>query len=195
MLIKGIRSFDPENKHVIAFFKPLTLIVGPNGAGKTVHTQNLSLSLYSSFVRSLKSLLKGLILTCFSVSDRRPLSNALSLRAPGSCLPTPARATASSTTPRSKHLRSKGSFDILELAGCVYYSRNDPFDRFWGRRRLRGRSSSGSRLLLARMWCAYALSSLLRKHLRWSSKLLRVYSRLSTPSLRRFCSFSTLKFV
>lgn len=36
MLIKGIRSFDPENKNVITFFKPLTLIVGPNGAGKTV---------------------------------------------------------------------------------------------------------------------------------------------------------------
>ncbi|KAL8515845.1 hypothetical protein ACS0TY_014518 [Phlomoides rotata] len=35
MLIKGIRSFDPENKNVIAFFKPLTLIVGSNGAGKT----------------------------------------------------------------------------------------------------------------------------------------------------------------
>ncbi|KAL0340582.1 UNVERIFIED_CONTAM: DNA repair protein [Sesamum radiatum] len=35
MLIKGIRSFDPENKYVITFFKPLTLIVGPNGAGKT----------------------------------------------------------------------------------------------------------------------------------------------------------------
>ncbi|KAG6789895.1 hypothetical protein POTOM_006027 [Populus tomentosa] len=35
MLIKGIRSFDPENKHVITFLKPLTLIVGPNGAGKT----------------------------------------------------------------------------------------------------------------------------------------------------------------
>lgn len=36
MLIKGIRSFDPDNKNVITFFKPLTLIVGPNGAGKTV---------------------------------------------------------------------------------------------------------------------------------------------------------------
>ncbi|KNA17185.1 hypothetical protein SOVF_082430 [Spinacia oleracea] len=35
MLIKGIRSFDPENKLVITFFKPLTLIVGSNGAGKT----------------------------------------------------------------------------------------------------------------------------------------------------------------
>ncbi|CAI9117568.1 OLC1v1018973C1 [Oldenlandia corymbosa var. corymbosa] len=35
MLIKGIRSFDPENKNVITFYKPLTLIVGPNGAGKT----------------------------------------------------------------------------------------------------------------------------------------------------------------
>lgn len=36
MLIKGIRSFDPENRNVVTFFKPLTLIVGPNGAGKTV---------------------------------------------------------------------------------------------------------------------------------------------------------------
>jgi DNA repair protein RAD50 len=36
LLIKGIRSFDPENKHVITFLRPLTLIVGPNGAGKTV---------------------------------------------------------------------------------------------------------------------------------------------------------------
>ncbi|CAN4107173.1 unnamed protein product [Withania somnifera] len=35
MLIKGIRSFDPENKNVITFYRPLTLIVGPNGAGKT----------------------------------------------------------------------------------------------------------------------------------------------------------------
>ncbi|GJP58937.1 hypothetical protein CLOP_g6708 [Closterium sp. NIES-67] len=35
MLIKGIRSFSPENTSVITFFKPLTLIVGPNGAGKT----------------------------------------------------------------------------------------------------------------------------------------------------------------
>lgn len=35
MLIKGIRSFSPENTHVITFYKPLTLIVGPNGAGKT----------------------------------------------------------------------------------------------------------------------------------------------------------------
>lgn len=36
MLIKGIRSFSPENAHVIEFYKPLTLIVGHNGAGKTV---------------------------------------------------------------------------------------------------------------------------------------------------------------
>jgi hypothetical protein len=36
MLIKGIRSFSPDNTNVITFFKPLTLIVGPNGAGKTV---------------------------------------------------------------------------------------------------------------------------------------------------------------
>lgn len=36
MLIKGIRSFSPDNTHVIEFYKPLTLIVGHNGAGKTV---------------------------------------------------------------------------------------------------------------------------------------------------------------
>ncbi|KAG0456079.1 hypothetical protein HPP92_023867 [Vanilla planifolia] len=44
MLIKGIRSFDQENKHVIAFFKPLTLIVGPNGAGKTTIIECLKLA-------------------------------------------------------------------------------------------------------------------------------------------------------
>lgn len=36
MLIKGIRSFSPDNQAVIEFYKPLTLIVGHNGAGKTV---------------------------------------------------------------------------------------------------------------------------------------------------------------
>lgn len=44
MLIKGIRSFDPENRHVITFFKPLTLIVGPNGAGKTTIIECLKLA-------------------------------------------------------------------------------------------------------------------------------------------------------
>lgn len=36
MLIKGIRSFSPDNTTIIEFYKPLTLIVGANGAGKTV---------------------------------------------------------------------------------------------------------------------------------------------------------------
>ncbi|MEW5317149.1 MAG: hypothetical protein WDW38_008476 [Sanguina aurantia] len=36
LLIKGIRSFSPENTNVIEFYKPLTIIVGHNGAGKTV---------------------------------------------------------------------------------------------------------------------------------------------------------------
>jgi len=49
MLIKGIRSFDPENKNVITFFKPLTLIVGPNGAGKTVCSISLS---FNQFIDS-----------------------------------------------------------------------------------------------------------------------------------------------
>lgn len=44
MLIKGIRSFDPENRNVITFYKPLTLIVGPNGAGKTTIIESLKLS-------------------------------------------------------------------------------------------------------------------------------------------------------
>ncbi|KAL3148389.1 DNA repair protein rad50 [Trebouxia sp. C0009 RCD-2024] len=35
MLIKGIRSFSPDNQMVVEFYKPLTLIVGHNGAGKT----------------------------------------------------------------------------------------------------------------------------------------------------------------
>lgn len=40
MLIKGIRSFSPDNNEVIVFYKPLTLIVGHNGAGKTVSCAN-----------------------------------------------------------------------------------------------------------------------------------------------------------
>ena len=36
LLIKGIRSFSPDNTNVIEFYHPLTLIVGHNGAGKTV---------------------------------------------------------------------------------------------------------------------------------------------------------------
>lgn len=42
MLIKGIRSFSPENQNVIEFYKPLTLIVGANGAGKTVGRSHLA---------------------------------------------------------------------------------------------------------------------------------------------------------
>ena len=38
MLIKGIRSFGPDNQNVVEFYKPLTLIVGHNGAGKTVRS-------------------------------------------------------------------------------------------------------------------------------------------------------------
>ncbi|GLI69195.1 hypothetical protein VaNZ11_013765 [Volvox africanus] len=35
ILIRGIRSFSPENEYIIEFYKPLTIIVGSNGAGKT----------------------------------------------------------------------------------------------------------------------------------------------------------------
>lgn len=44
LLIQGIRSFSPQNRNVIEFFKPLTLIVGTNGAGKTVHILGDSVS-------------------------------------------------------------------------------------------------------------------------------------------------------
>jgi hypothetical protein len=47
MLIKGIRSFSPNNNNVIEFYKPLTLIVGHNGAGKTVRLPALGLPLLS----------------------------------------------------------------------------------------------------------------------------------------------------
>ncbi len=36
VLIKGIRSFAPDNDYIIEFYRPLTIIVGSNGAGKTV---------------------------------------------------------------------------------------------------------------------------------------------------------------
>ena len=35
LLIRGIRSFDPDTAAVIEFYSPVTLIVGHNGAGKT----------------------------------------------------------------------------------------------------------------------------------------------------------------
>ena len=35
LLIKGIRSFDPEREETIQFGFPLTLICGANGTGKT----------------------------------------------------------------------------------------------------------------------------------------------------------------
>lgn len=42
LLIKGIRSFSPDNQNVVEFYKPLTLIVGQNGAGKTVSSGSLN---------------------------------------------------------------------------------------------------------------------------------------------------------
>lgn len=41
LLIQGIRSFSPQNRNIIEFYKPLTLIVGHNGAGKTVCIRDL----------------------------------------------------------------------------------------------------------------------------------------------------------
>lgn len=75
MLIKGIRSFDPENKNVITFFRPLTLIVGSNGAGKTVKSLNnpsLSHSHFVSFFflieEKLRCVFLQTIIECLKVS-------------------------------------------------------------------------------------------------------------------------------
>lgn len=49
LLIRGIRSYDPQTQNVIEFYTPLTIIVGQNGAGKTVsskHTCTLPLDHY-----------------------------------------------------------------------------------------------------------------------------------------------------
>lgn len=72
MLIKGIRSFDPENKLVISFFKPLTLIVGPNGAGKTVILTWNSSDVFSS--SSENTMWTHLLLVFLFLLDRRSLS-------------------------------------------------------------------------------------------------------------------------
>ncbi|KAK9159898.1 hypothetical protein Syun_006239 [Stephania yunnanensis] len=71
MLIKGIRSFDPDNKHVITFFKPLTLIVGPNGAGKTVTTHHSLTQFIHSFIQSIDRLIgfvSQTIIECLKLS-------------------------------------------------------------------------------------------------------------------------------
>jgi DNA repair protein RAD50 len=39
MLIRGIRSFDPNHPQRVKFHGPLTLIVGHNGAGTLCFTQ------------------------------------------------------------------------------------------------------------------------------------------------------------
>lgn len=41
LLIQGIRSFGPQNRNIIEFYHPLTIIVGSNGAGKTVKKKNI----------------------------------------------------------------------------------------------------------------------------------------------------------
>ncbi|KAJ3245616.1 DNA repair protein rad50 [Chytriomyces hyalinus] len=41
LLIRGIRSFDPDAEAAIYFYTPLTLIVGHNGAGKTTIIESL----------------------------------------------------------------------------------------------------------------------------------------------------------
>ncbi|KAM0875925.1 hypothetical protein ACQ4PT_036493 [Festuca glaucescens] len=112
MLIKGIRSFDPENKNVITFFKPLTLIVGPNGAGKTT------------------------IIEC------------LKLSCTGELPPNSRSGHTFVHDPKQVKPKQKGKLS------CVLRQQQE------------------------RMWSASALSSLPRRHQRWSLKQSRVFSRL-----------------
>jgi predicted ATPase len=80
MLIKGIRSFSPDNQHVIEFYKPLTLIVGQNGAGKTVQ--------YDSFIKPVPvAAVCAVLLRSLNIGCRRLLS-ALSKLARVTCHPT-----------------------------------------------------------------------------------------------------------
>ncbi|KAL7749709.1 DNA repair protein rad50 [Sorochytrium milnesiophthora] len=44
LLIRGIRSFDPQGTNVIQFYSPLTIIVGHNGSGKTTVIECLKYS-------------------------------------------------------------------------------------------------------------------------------------------------------
>lgn len=44
LLIKGIRSFSPNNESLLYFDTPLSLIVGHNGAGKTTIIECLKMA-------------------------------------------------------------------------------------------------------------------------------------------------------
>lgn len=94
MLIKGIRSFSPDNKAVIQFYKPLTLIVGANGAGKTVGCWGPP-ARRAPWVCQRPDFSPPL-----PCRARRPSLSASSRRVQASSPRTPAQARASSTTPR-----------------------------------------------------------------------------------------------
>lgn len=91
MLIKGIRSFDPENKNVITFFKPLTLIVGPNGAGKTVFlllsASYLRLECNSLFIVDVEGSYFLLPFFFFSVCNLQTIIECLKLSCTGELPP------------------------------------------------------------------------------------------------------------
>jgi len=55
LLIKGIRSFSPENDKVIDFSRPLTVIVGQNGAGKTTVIECLKMATTGSLPPNTRS--------------------------------------------------------------------------------------------------------------------------------------------
>ena len=103
LLIKGIRSFSPDNTHVIEFYKPLTLIVGQNGAGKTVRLRCGSLlarPCTSSTVQRRGKKERSSLICDVAIIMRRPSWSASRWRQQGSCRPTPTRARASSLIPR-----------------------------------------------------------------------------------------------
>jgi recombinational DNA repair ATPase RecF len=55
LLIQGVRSFSPQNRNIIEFYKPLTIIVGQNGAGKTTIIECLKYSTTGEFPPNSKN--------------------------------------------------------------------------------------------------------------------------------------------
>eukprot|EP00210_Caulerpa_lentillifera_P006374 g6089.t1 len=55
ILIKGVRSFNPENDTPLTFYRPLTLIVGSNGAGKTTIIECLRMACTGTLPPSARS--------------------------------------------------------------------------------------------------------------------------------------------
>lgn len=119
MLIKGIRSFSPDNANVIEFYRPLTIIVGQNGAGKTVRAVQLwgrqppttpppTMCVHAAGPPCTRVEREAAAHRLPACRPHRPSSSASRWRAQGSCRPTRAPGRASSMTPRHAPSRLAG---------------------------------------------------------------------------------------